>query len=327
MKSELKRKKRKNFKELSYFSLTYLIAQNMLYFFLEIHMEKQVNIGGQNAQQIVQNPVNQPSSIPEKPKVSYLLIGMILVYSVLVGYGGYYFGKQSSKNTTEPKQSQTPPSPSPNEKNGDINWKTYENIQYSLKFDYPQNYIVSTNSDCSGLINNQSACLLALGINPSDSGYSPKAYFWLLRGINSVNIPGQVSSINFNSQKRAWVLNQSVPPAEALPVWEHTKSGQEVIKSSNGGSHGSSYYYIIPNYKNDEVAIFSIPQSYRLRCDNFIDDKSKEVDCNNFYKSIIDKYNGGNTTTDTWLPDNYLSSIYSNAENMIKSYKIVDSVK
>jgi len=208
MKSELKRKKRKNFKELSYFSLTYLIAQNMLYFFLKIHMEKQVNIGGQNAQQIVQNPVNQPSSIPEKPKVSYLLIGMILVYSVLVGYGGYYFGKQSSKNTTEPKQSQTPPSPSPNEKNGDINWKTYENIQYSLKFDYPQNYIVSTNSDCSGLINNQSACLLALGINPSDSGYSPKAYFWLLRGINSVNIPGQVSSINFNSQKeRGFSIN------------------------------------------------------------------------------------------------------------------------
>lgn len=287
-------------------------------------MENQINAGDQNTHQIGQNPINQSNQFRKRPKMNYLLIGgMILVYSVLVGFGGYYFGKQSSKNTTEPKQNQTAPLQSTNEKNGAANWRTYKNFHYGLKFDYPQSYIISTNSDCSGLINNQPACLLALAINPSNSDYSPKAHFWLLRGINSVNIPGQVSSISFDSQKRAWVLNQSIPPVEVLSVWNRTKSGQEIIKSSNGGSHGSSYYYIIPKYENDEVAIFAVPQSYRLRCDNFFNDKSREADCNSFYESVIDEYNEGKTTDDTWLPENYLSSMYSEAENVIKSYEDV----
>jgi len=294
-------------------------------------MENQINVGDQNTRQIGQSTVKQPMQVIKEQKIKYLAIWLtILVGFIFFGLGGYYVGKQSSKNVNESKLNQTTPSPIVNKNNKTLNLKTYKNVQYGLEFDYPQSYTVSINPDCSSLIsssliNGQASCLLSLTINPTNNNYTPKAYLWLLKGINSVNIPGQVSSIRFNSQKKTWVLEQAIPPAEVLSIWDHTKLGQEIIKSSNGGSHGSSFYYIIPEYENDEVAIFSIPQSYRLRCDNFVNDKSKEADCNNFYKSTIDQYNKGEATVDTWLPENYLSSTYSEAESMIKSYKDIAS--
>jgi len=294
-------------------------------------MENQINVGDQNTRQIGQSTVKQPMQVIKEQKIKYLAIWLtILVGFIFFGLGGYYVGKQSSKNVNESKLNQTTPSPIVNKNNKTLNLKTYKNVQYGLEFDYPQSYTVSINPDCSSLIsssliNGQASCLLSLTINPTNNNYTPKAYLWLLKGINSVNIPGQVSSIRFNSQKKTWVLEHAMPPAEVLSIWDHTKLGQEIIKSSNGGSHGSSFYYIIPEYENDEVAIFSIPQSYRLRCDNFVNDKSKEADCNNFYKSTIDQYNKGEATVDTWLPENYLSSTYSEAESMIKSYKDIAS--
>jgi len=281
-------------------------------------------------QQANQSDVSQIEQ--KKLKINYLYLGTtVLVCFVVFGTIGYYLGnsgvvkKTATPTVTSPISTVTNKVPSVatpvNEKNDNSNLKTYNNAQYQLAFDYPQNYIISTNPNCSNLKNNQKGCLLSLNLNPTNIDFPPKAYFWLLQGVTTVNIPGQVSIINFDSQKKAWVLNNSVPPAEVLPVWNYTKSGKEIIKSSNGGSYGSSYYYIIPNYNKDEVAVFSVPESYRLRCDNFLNDKPKETDCNNFYKSVIDQYNKGKETVDAWLPKNYLISIYSEAENIVKSYR------
>ena len=64
-------------------------------------MENQMNVGNQNTQQVGQNPVSQPSITPEKPKTNYLVIvGIVLVYFVVFGFGGYYFGKRSSNTST-----------------------------------------------------------------------------------------------------------------------------------------------------------------------------------------------------------------------------------
>lgn len=303
-----------------------LEAQIYAILLLEIRMENQINVGNQNMQQMEQNEVSQTGQIQEKPKTNYLFLGkIVLVCFVVFGFGGYYLGTRSVfqnpqpvvKSPTPATTVETPSVTTPINEN--VNLKTYKNVQYNLAFDYPQNYVISKNQDCGNLINNQAGCLLSLTLDPTNGDdYTPKAEFWLLQGINSVNIFGQVSTISFDSQKRVWVLDN---PTEVLSVWGRTKTGQEIIKSSNGGSCGSSYYYIIPKYETDEVAIFSVPQSYRLRCDNFTNDKSKETDCNNFYKSVIDQYNRGETTADTWLPENYLSSIYSEAENIVKSYR------
>src|SRR3989344_3064789 len=85
----------------------------MIYFFVEIHMENQINVGGQNTQQIgqssVSNPVenpqvqsiqsqpavtqNIPPEIPKKSKkwVLLLLIFLIIAVGSIVGvYAGIF---------------------------------------------------------------------------------------------------------------------------------------------------------------------------------------------------------------------------------------------
>ena len=48
-----------------------------------------MTVGDQNTQQIGQNPVNQPELILEKPKVNYLLIGLVILGCfVIFGIGG-----------------------------------------------------------------------------------------------------------------------------------------------------------------------------------------------------------------------------------------------
>ena len=60
-------------------------------------MENQVNVGNQNTQQIDQNPVNQPIQIPEKPKVKYIILGLVigLVILVLLFFLAYLFWGKS----------------------------------------------------------------------------------------------------------------------------------------------------------------------------------------------------------------------------------------
>src|SRR3990167_6074629 len=60
-------------------------------------MENKAIVDDQKVQQIGQNPVNQPGQIPEKPKVNYLLIGLIILSCfVIFGIGGYYLGTQKT---------------------------------------------------------------------------------------------------------------------------------------------------------------------------------------------------------------------------------------
>jgi hypothetical protein len=253
---------------------------------------------------VEQNPNNRVLQSTKEPKIKYLVIPLILVGLPLFGFGGYFLGRQSSRNANNLQQNRTISLPSANGNDETPYFQKYEDKQNGLEFDYPHTYTILTNLDCGTLLGDQKNCLLSLSINSTKSNYPPKAGFWFVKGIDSVKILGQVSTI-----------------PEILSVWDHTKLGQAIYRTTNGGSHTSFYYYIIPNYENDEVAIFSIPQSYRLRCDNFIDNELKEDDCNHFYNSVINQYNSGKTIIDTWLPETYLSSIYSEAENMVKSFK------
>ncbi|PIP17240.1 MAG: hypothetical protein COX44_00965 [Candidatus Portnoybacteria bacterium CG23_combo_of_CG06-09_8_20_14_all_37_13] len=75
-----------------------------------MYMENQMNAGNQNTQPFGQNPVNQPAPTPEKPKVNYMVIGLIvLACFVVFGLGVYYLGKQSSsKRATQVSQTSIP---------------------------------------------------------------------------------------------------------------------------------------------------------------------------------------------------------------------------
>lgn len=95
----------------------------MIYFYLEVKMENQINVGDQNTQQIDQNPVQSLISIPEKPKLNYWMISTIILAVIFV-IGGYYgpgMIKQNSKEkplvqqnpTISPANQQAPATPMP----------------------------------------------------------------------------------------------------------------------------------------------------------------------------------------------------------------------
>lgn len=56
----------------------------MIYFYLEVKMQNQINMADQNTQQVGQNPVNQPVIEPEKPKINYWMVITILMFLLLV---------------------------------------------------------------------------------------------------------------------------------------------------------------------------------------------------------------------------------------------------
>lgn len=53
-------------------------------------MENQINVGDQNTQQIGQNPISQPVTQQEKPKVNYWMISTIILSLVLVTFVGVF---------------------------------------------------------------------------------------------------------------------------------------------------------------------------------------------------------------------------------------------
>lgn len=143
----------KNIKVLIQF--TTLTGRNMLYFFLEAFMENQINTGKQNTQQVGQNPVSQPVATPEKPKINYLMVGGVaLACSLIFGFGGYYFGKQSLNSQTAVNDGQSQVLPTTTSQTNDpiptinpsstpdptANWKTYTNENYSYQLKYPSGW-------------------------------------------------------------------------------------------------------------------------------------------------------------------------------------------
>lgn len=127
--------------------------KNMIYLDLEVEMENQINVGGQNSQQIGQNPVNQTTQISEKPMINYLVTGLVVfVCFILFGFGGYYLGRRSgqARNTTAINNAVLPTpnlinSPTPQTKLEDtmVNWKTYTNTNYGFSFKYPSEWNIN----------------------------------------------------------------------------------------------------------------------------------------------------------------------------------------
>ncbi len=187
----------------------------MIYFYLEVKMENQININDQNTQWIRQNLAGQPAQISEKPKVNYLVIGItILLCLIVFGFGGYYLGKRAvndsqnldgrlgqptpySSPTTQTQSSLTQPAaytlPSP----ADLTWKTEsvqikketvvggdENINLSIQL--PSNWVLKTISrgsnpndiikNCADYVLTSADSTARLTISAFCSGWSAKVF-------------------------------------------------------------------------------------------------------------------------------------------------------
>lgn len=91
----------------------------MIYFYLGVKMENQINVGDQNTQQIGQKPVSQPVQIPEKP-VNYWMISTIVLVVVLVGLL-FWFYTQNKVLPTEVLDRGQQPTSSPSPTNQTVN--------------------------------------------------------------------------------------------------------------------------------------------------------------------------------------------------------------
>ncbi|KKS81122.1 MAG: hypothetical protein UV61_C0023G0001 [Candidatus Gottesmanbacteria bacterium GW2011_GWB1_43_11] len=77
-------------------------------------MENQGNIGNQNAQQIGENPINQPEQVSEKSKINYWMIStFLLLFIIAVGIVWFIFNQ--SRTTDLVGQKVTKPSPTVNQ--------------------------------------------------------------------------------------------------------------------------------------------------------------------------------------------------------------------
>jgi hypothetical protein len=81
-------------------------------------MENQPNIGDQNVHPFGKNPVSQPAPVLDKPKTNFITIAVVVIVSSLIfGFGGYYLGKKSSNFqsyiATIPETSSPASSPNP----------------------------------------------------------------------------------------------------------------------------------------------------------------------------------------------------------------------
>ncbi len=215
------------------------------------------------------------------------------------------------------------PTPPPTGPQSD--WQTYINDRYQIKFKYPDNYAISQNSNCTGVTNNPDACLLTLILDPNISQFVPKAHFYLVQGIDKVLISGQIFIIKFDTKQKSWIVTSGTQPQKVLPVWGRTLLGQEIIMAENGGSQIYNNYYIIPDYEENEVAVFAFPKNFKVYCTQAMYPNHLELSrarCKQFIKQIVDQYDLGDDGDDIlWLPDEYIQSVYAQADKIIKNFQ------
>lgn len=73
----------------------------MINLLLEIHMENQINVGDQNAQQIGQNSSSQPIQTPEKPKINYWVISTVFLFILLMAGSGWFVLNSKNKSSSQ----------------------------------------------------------------------------------------------------------------------------------------------------------------------------------------------------------------------------------
>lgn len=80
----------------------------MIYFYVEVKMENQINIDDQNAQQIGQNPIGQPVQIPEKPKINYwIILAIVLLAMLTIATLAWFLAYKPKEGDSSQKQNTT----------------------------------------------------------------------------------------------------------------------------------------------------------------------------------------------------------------------------
>lgn len=85
----------------------------MLYFFLGIHMENQINVGNQNSQQVGQNQINQPTPENKRWKANFWLISTFILFMILILGAIFVFFETKRQGSVFNRSQTTRVTPSP----------------------------------------------------------------------------------------------------------------------------------------------------------------------------------------------------------------------
>lgn len=131
----------------------------MIYFYVGVKIENQINMGNQNSQQIDQNPINQQLIAPEKHEINYWMISTIILLAIAISCGVYIVILRNQINTANSTQNSklgitpvptimvptgtpvpTPSTPATGANNTE--WQTYQSKRFSIQFRYPSKYVL-----------------------------------------------------------------------------------------------------------------------------------------------------------------------------------------
>lgn len=113
-------------------------------------MENQMNVGNQNTQQIGQNPINQPTQVPEKPKVNFWMISTLSFALLFLAAAGILAVNYSKLKNSQPDQPNTAILPSPSTINSQPSENPTSAQVSNLKLeDFPSKELLGENDNYS----------------------------------------------------------------------------------------------------------------------------------------------------------------------------------
>ncbi|MCX7881089.1 MAG: hypothetical protein N2482_01070 [Patescibacteria group bacterium] len=166
-------------------------------------MQKQINVGNQNTQQIGQNQIDQPVTIEKKPKVNYWMMAtIILSVLIVISTTTFLVKNQQNKNTDnigKSEQSTSLISIKPG-------YKAYTNKVYGFSFEYPENFIfepdISSSSPETSMIVMLEEYKLFKDVSPSEKHTS--VVIGYTEGVNQETCKTNSDSFNgFNRFSKA----------------------------------------------------------------------------------------------------------------------------
>lgn len=162
---------------------------------------------------------------------------------------------------------------------------------YSL---IPDKYVVAEAEENSPGIYDD-GCISLYSLYPKDYSKLEKKYFdpafiTYCKDINTATIEGQVGGIRYDKEKDSWFFYYYDDERDAPQRSEEMRVyGNNFITISEvWGSHHSRYVYIVRIDNSNEIIIFEIPQSTRIRCDEYDDNGvvTWDEECINFLNSL-----------------------------------------
>lgn len=124
---------------------------------------------------------------------------------------------------------------------------------------------------------------------------------------NTVAFINQTGPIIYNKEKDEWIFSDGTKADEKVMVGE-----KEVTLVRSLNSHLSVKVYIDRVGKGDEIVVFYIPETNRIRCD-FIKDKEEKEECINLLTSM----NMSPESTD-FVPEEIYENDYKELVEIIK---------